>query len=412
MSYKETKILHCSDLHIGFEYSLLGDIGLQQKAELLFSFEKIINICRNENVDFLCIAGDLFDHVHVKSHLVHEVIELIKSIPETIVVITPGNHDPFCVDSYYYMNSWPENVVIFQDELSYVLFKEKGVCIWGAGFSQTYHESSFLSTNTTPSNFTNQNSAAIDEFNSNNNIFNSKSEYINICVMHGDFVQKGQTSLYNPIYKDSINQFSFDYLALGHVHKRTPVNKENKTFWAYPGSPQGHGFDELGELGVYIGFVSKGRLSLQFRRICTRCYQEIDINLDFDNNALSSSSAISEFIISNLMAKFPFDTKDNLYKIILRGDIPQTVKIDIEAILLRLKEFCYYVKIEDQTSIMIDYDSLSKDQTLKGIFVRKMIEKIHEARSKKDETRVNLLKDALNIGLKAFDSEVILRDYK
>ena len=50
----------------------------------------------------------------------------------------------------------------------------------------------------------------------------------------------------------------------------------------------------------------------------------------------------------------------------------------------------------------IDTDALSKEPSLKGIFVRKMLEKIENA----DEASKVIYEKALNLGLKAFSGEV------
>ena len=394
MDNKEVKIMHCADLHLGAEISSLGQFADQRRRELFFTFEKIINICKDESVDFLCIAGDLFDCVHIDSQSVIEMIELIKSVPETTIVIASGNHDPFCIDSWFYTKSWPANVTFFSQELSYVLLKEKGVCLWGAGFRSTYHMESFLE----------------------KEINIPEGDWIHLCVMHGDLLTQGQTSFYNPLFKEQLRRFPFDYMALGHVHKRSMISKEGSTFYSYSGSPEGHGFDEMGELGVYIGMISKGRCSLQFRRICRRCYYEVSINLNDDANAqdtcvIKTNQQISDLILQTIKDRYFDESQDHLYKIILTGEIPGSFAMDIDGIQQRVQNACFYIKIEDQTTIAIDYDIIAKEQTLKGIFVKKMLEKIKEAQLKKvDQFSMTSLKNSLQYGLKAFDGEVALRE--
>lgn len=58
---KPVKILHCADIHIGAEESFLGMRAQSRRAETLITFEKIINIARENSVDILLIAGDLFN---------------------------------------------------------------------------------------------------------------------------------------------------------------------------------------------------------------------------------------------------------------------------------------------------------------------------------------------------------------
>ena len=55
------KFVHCADVHIGMEFALNRIKSKQRKAEILQSFLRIIEYCRDEAVDILLIAGDLFD---------------------------------------------------------------------------------------------------------------------------------------------------------------------------------------------------------------------------------------------------------------------------------------------------------------------------------------------------------------
>lgn len=380
---KEVKILHCADFHLGAEFSSLGDKAAQRQRELLFAFERIVSVCGEEKVDFLLIAGDLFDHIHIDNQIYNELIESVSKIPDVIIAIAPGNHDPFSIDSWYYSKPWPENVLIFKDNLSCVTFKDKNVCLWGGGFTSTYHPASIF--------------AADSE-----NMPEMDSDMINICLMHGDLVSQGVTSNYNPMTKEQFKQYRFDYIALGHVHKRSEIQKTGKTFYSYSGCPEGHGFDETGELGVYIGMIGINRCSLEFRKTCQRSYHVHPV----DVSNLQTNQEISSQIVKTLEERFADDHMNNLYKIILTGEIPESMNIDIENITQRISSFCYYAKIEDQTTIAIDYESLAREGTLKGLFVKNMLDKIDTANSKNNTHDIELAKMALQYGLKAFDGEV------
>lgn len=384
MGLKEIKILHCADFHLGAEFSSLGEKAEQRKRENFLAFENVISLCKDENVDFLLIAGDLFDHLHIEPQVITEVMEQFGRIPGTVAVITPGNHDPFSVDSCYYTRSWPKNVILFQNELSCVRFDDKNTCLWGAGFHSTYHPDSFFETGC----------ADIDE------------NRINLCTIHGDLVAPGQSSLYNPLSKDRIRESRFDYIALGHVHKRTAILKEGRTSYAYPGCPEGHGFDELGEQGVYLGTLSKSHLSLQFRKVCTRRYEELPVFID---NA-KTNQEIAAIILQTMEEHFPGNSKENLYKIILKGAVSTELSIDPEGLSQRIASDCFHSRIENQTTFALDYDMLAKEQTLKGIFVRKMLEEIGQARMTNSKMAVSIATDALQYGLKAFEGEGTLNE--
>ena len=62
----------------------------------------------------------------------------------------------------------------------------------------------------------------------------------------------------------------------------------------------------------------------------------------------------------------------------------------------------YFVKIKDSTEISVNLEELSEELSLKGIFVKKMLEKMGNA----PENEKFLYNNALQLGLKAFSGEV------
>ena len=94
---------------------------------------------------------------------------------------------------------------------------------------------------------------------------------------------------------------------------------------------------------------------------------------------------------------------ENLYKITLIGNIAEDFIISIPEITSRIADSLYFIKIKDNTKPIIDFKTLSKEISLKGIFVKNCLKKIEEAEN--EEIKANYQK-ALEFGLKAFVSEV------
>ena len=76
-------------------------------------------------------------------------------------------------------------------------------------------------------------------------------EKINILITHGDLGE----SKYNHMNLNEIKSKGFDYVALGHIHKR-----DDSTNIVYPGSLISLGFDELGEHGMIVGEITDKKL--------------------------------------------------------------------------------------------------------------------------------------------------------
>ncbi len=372
----EIKILHTADLHIGASRT-----GVQTgRAEIINTFFRIINLCKTECVDFLLIAGDLFDTPFVDSDTATEIIHAMSQIPDTIVAISPGNHDCVCPGSFYLSHKFPANVVVFTSFTEHLDFPEKNVRLFGAAFTDKFEKLPLLS-----------------------QPHNLSSDMINICVLHGDIVSSITDSDYNPITKTAIADCGYDYLALGHIHKRSEIEKINHTFFSYCGCPDGRGFDETGSHGVYLGTVGKGFCDLEYREMSSRQYiiTETDIS-DCENNLQVSSK-----IINRIKEEFPQDFQNHIYNISLVGNVPLGFLPNTEQIGELLKNDLFHIRISDKTEPSLsDIKELAGENSLRGIFITKMLDMIKNA----DPKEATLCKQALQLGFKAFERGVNMND--
>jgi len=378
------KVLHCADLHLGAELSSLGGIAMERRQELLSTFINITTICRDEKVDLLLIAGDLFEGSNIDSNTVKTVKETLAKIPETIVAISPGNHDYMAVDSPYADNDWSGNVNIFKSDLEKIDFPDKGVCLWGAAFRSTYVTKGFL-----------EYVPPVDK------------SRINICVVHGDLVSNYQLSSYNPVTPMRISSSGMDYIALGHTHKYSGINNIGTTWYGYSGCPEGMGFDELDDKGILIGTVHKGSVNLEFRPISMRR----NIELRADITSARSDLEAYDIIRHRMKCEYGDSYQRNLYKVILEGALEEDYSPDVTAIAARLKGETHYLKVRDNTHVQVDLDGLSRETSLKGIFVRMMLAKIAGLNGSDDSARVESYRKAMYVGIKAFDKEVPANDH-
>ena len=370
------KIIHTADLHLGS-----GRTGVKNgKTEIENTFFRIIDLCKAENVDFLLIAGDLFDTPFVPHADAERVISAISKIPDTIVAVSPGNHDCACPGSVYLKYSFPDNMVIFNSFLEYRDFPQKGVRLWGGGFTDRFEYLPLL-----------QRPEANDD------------SLINLCVLHGELVANNSSSTYNPIYPSSIEQSNFDYIALGHIHKRSEIQKLGKTYFSYSGCPDGMGFDEPDSHGVYMGTVTTHSCSLEYIELSSRKYIDESINISDCKNSFEAAEAIFEHIKNSTAGNY----QNNLYRITLTGDTSTDLAIEASQICKILSDKLFYIEVLDETTTSInDFSHLANENSLKGVFVRKALERISSA----SEDERTLYENALKIGLKAFSKGVKLND--
>lgn len=85
------KIIHTSDWHLG--KMLDGFNGLSEQEEFLKEFEGIV---RENNVDMVTIAGDIYDSVNPPARaekMFYDAMENISERGKRCVIVIAGNHD-------------------------------------------------------------------------------------------------------------------------------------------------------------------------------------------------------------------------------------------------------------------------------------------------------------------------------
>ncbi len=375
---KKVKILQAGDLHFDTPFKDLNkEISLISKEELLEVFSKIISLCLDNCVDILLLTGDIFDNLTVNKKTLVFIKDQLKRIDTIKVFIAPGNHDPYNEKSFYKMVDWPSNVHIFKGNVEKVFLDNLGVVIWGAAFNSHHIQKSMLK------------NIEVDD------------KLINIMTIHGDISNNDEGNEYNPITLRDIENSKLDYIAIGHRHNYSGILREKNTCYAYSGCPQGRGFDELGDKGVIVGEVSKETVDLRFIKTSKRNYYVIDIDI---SNSISYEE-IKDKILASINEE---ERNNNLYKIILKGEIESYIKLNENVILEKVKDYFYFVKIVDNTEVKLDFDKISKDYSIKGVYAKKLLEKLED-----DNYDDEIVKMALKIGIQCLsDEEVNLNDYK
>lgn len=363
------KIAHCADLH-------LESKSETKNYEIKETFLNMLGICKSENVDFLLISGDFFDDTNVSE----KALIWVKNELENFglkTIISPGNHDPFTNDSPYNKGVWPENVYIFKEnKLTHFDFPELKTKIFGAAFTSIYQKKAL--------------------FNLKENL---DSNFVNLCVMHGT-VTNSSDEFYNPINPSKIEKSGFDYVALGHIHKRSKILKLGKTLCAYSGSVCPKGFSETGAKGIYIGEISKNGCNFKFKKVCKHSYEKITLDI-------SGVSNVSNFILGSIKSNFGEGFENNSYEITLTGEIEEEFNLDIEAIKLFLSSRLNSASIKDRTETKIDFAKLNLRNDFKSLFIKEALKQINDAETEEEK---EIAKAALKLGLKAFTEDVTYND--
>lgn len=353
------KILHTADFHMDSPFHSLPDEKAKiRRREQRAMFQRIAAVCEEEEVQLLLLAGDLFDSNMAYQETVDTVAAVLSKI-ETEVFITPGNHDYLCLKSPYYKMELPDNVHIFASpSIKCVELPRIGCRVWGAGFTSS------------------RCGPLLEKFST------GYEPMIDIMVLHGDLLG----GPYNPITPEQIANTGLDYLALGHVHSFDGFHKAGKTVYAYSGCPEGRGFDELGEKGYIIGTVDKDNCDLAFIPAGGRQYriESVDVTGKMPDEAVSYIDV-------------PSPGRD-ICRIVLTGEYDGD--IDVSAVSAAVSDKFFHVELRDETRPTRDLWAEAGDDTLKGLFVRRMRAKYDEA---DDEGKKQIL-DALAFGVGALEN--------
>ena len=409
------RFIHMADIHFDSPFRVLTDkkdFGTKRRLEQRDAFRKAIEYISKEKIPYLFIAGDLYEQEYIRESTIEFINNLFKTIPDTKIFISPGNHDPYLKNSFYNTFKWNKNVTIFNDKVKLIELDE--VDIYGYGFSDFYCSNS-----------------KVEEIKIKN------KEKINILLVHGALdSSKTIDDQYNPISSNKLKEIGFDYIALGHIHKRTSENKNN---FIYPGSIISFGFDELGEHGMleikieknkinkndYLNNIEENKINknnyldnLEKKAINKNNYlNNLEENKNNGNNYLKNVNKTEIKFVKLDKRKFEVKNIDiteinskeemieeinniemnenNFYKIVLTGMKNIEIKTDE---ICKLTTNANVLKVEDKTEIKYDFDKIAEQNNLKGIFMKKMIQKLRSEDFKKEE----ILK-AMEIGLKAFE---------
>ena len=226
--------IHIADIHLGRPFSDLSDFGDEMDICINAtkkSFERIVSLAIEKQVNFVLIAGDSFDDdehdLSTKLLFIRNLKKLADNGIKSYVIC--GNHDPVEMykkyESYFKFDKKYENFInitgVTTDNFVADFEPIEGVKI---------HSVSFL---TEESN------------NQTKYLSQPDSKCFNIGLLHCDLDKT--SSKYSPVTREDLRNLGYDYYALGHIH--IPEIKENNI--VYAGTHQGRSKKETDEHGCY-----------------------------------------------------------------------------------------------------------------------------------------------------------------
>ena len=320
------KIIHTADLHIdsplGTNLTILKQ--KERKRELLLNLERLIEYANDHIVKAIIISGDLFDKARISIKTREYVFNLIIGNPTIDFILIAGNHDETSfIDS---MEIIPANLKIFDNEFSTIHYQ--GLDITGINYKEKY------------------------DFNK----LHLNKDTLNILCMHGD--------INSEIDINKLKNKGIDYLALGHIHKYSKGEIDDRGVYAYPGTLEGRGFDEIGEKGFILLDITD-TINSKFIPFAKRKLHDISINI----TGMDSYLDIRRNIELKLNDISPLD----MVKVRLIGNYDLNMIKQNDMLEEALNEKFYFARISDESKLRVNAKDYENDISLKGEFIRNVL---------------------------------------
>jgi exonuclease SbcD len=230
------RFVHAADLHIDSPFAGVGDadnrVATRLREATYEAFQNLVDLCINQNADFLVIAGDVYDgadrSVRAQLRFRDGLSKLSEKGIKTFVV--HGNHDP--LDGWQSSITWPEGVHIFGATPEWVNFEKNGEVV-AAVQGMSY-----------PTREVNDNLAVQFSPPTSGNLFA-------IGLLHANVGANSAHPNYAPCTVEDLSESGIDYWALGHVHTRQTLKRAAPVI-AYPGNTQGRHPNETGARGALV----------------------------------------------------------------------------------------------------------------------------------------------------------------
>ena len=365
------KFIHLADLHLGAEPSSFAALAKDRANDYLDAFERAINyaVDKENGINAILIVGDFFDVANPPQSIVRFAIEQLKRLKrENIpVIVTPGNHDAIGASGSIYSDqsicSLMHIIQSPQVELfDTMIFNGETVHFYGMAWDI-------------------RSKPPFDRFKRNN------EDGYHIALIHGTLTEGLFSEGHSrevPLDLNNLANSGMDYIALGHLHKFQEKDV-GITKVVYPGTLESRRLTpgEKGErflVEVTLDHPQKAIINnLKWNK---KTY--ISEKLDLDQELVETEDELVNLIQSK------YASIETILKINLVGNPPFVV--DTNRLVTKLSGDFYWLKIIDNTNAFnsLLVESWLREETIRGLFVRKLKEKLDSTDSEDEKQKLQL----------------------
>ncbi|MBN8915079.1 MAG: DNA repair exonuclease [Rhizobiales bacterium] len=255
------RFVHTADIHLD---SPLRSLAMRdpELAALIGGATRqalvgIVDLCIEERVDALVIAGDLYDGDQTSMKTARFLADQMRRLHEAGVVVykVRGNHDALSRITQELV--LPPSLKLFGGRAETVELRLGGldVAIHGLSFAKPHAPESLLPKYGRP-----------------------RPGAFNLGIMHTSLAGASGHDPYAPCAVADLDQWGFDYWALGHIHVRSEHRGASTV--VMPGMPQGRDIGEAGPKTVSLVTVSDDhRMVIEERPTSVAQFERIPVDL-------------------------------------------------------------------------------------------------------------------------------------
>ena len=332
-----TRILHFADLHLDSVFAWAGDGANARRENLRRTLRNITDLAKEIESDALLCGGDLYEHDRVTPDTAEFLRTTFAALDPMPVFLAPGNHDWYGPESLYASMKWSPNVHVFREPRFTAAALADGLTLWGAAHQAPANTDNFLDG------------------------FKVRGPGKHIALFHGAerswLTQQGEGKApHAPFDATDIEMAGFSHAFLGHYHR--PRDAERHT---YPGNPDPLEFGEDEKRGPVIATIGvDGKISRERRRIAVTETCDIVLNITGCTNRQEARDRLATEV----------EGMNGFARLTVHGEWAPSMDLSESDLRDNLDRF-HAVQIRyGEIHSAYDIDSLSKEQTVLGQFVR------------------------------------------
>ena len=375
------RFVHAADLHLDAPFSGVDASDPAVKSALVAStleaFERIVALCLDEKVDFLIIAGDVYDNArNFNAQLRFQQQTALLAEAGIPVFIVEGNHDPESARPRDLR--LPDNVHYFSTQsVERVPVERDGqlVCaLYGRGYAR-----------------------AAETRNLAKDYHRSPTDAVAIGVLHANVGGREGFEDYAPASVDDLRAAGMDYWALGHIHKPEVLSESPAI--VYAGCPQGRSPKEDGVRGCYLVEIEGGHAEMSFRPTCSVVWETRTVDVtpleDVDGLRAALRRVCDAVRLSSeglpAIVRIELVGRAAIHAALVRGTVRADLERELRDEQMAGRPWLWVDRVRDRTSAALDIEELRSAPGFEGDLVR-FADEIGEDQGSLEATIVELLR--------------------